>query len=258
MHSSRTAVSRFQVAWRLKGAPFRCMTLVALGLISISVGACTRAVEMDPLELARLKENPRIGAVHYKAPGLKVYAQANFFKAQLNCPFSAQRCIEEDAHDLGAQIVGESGLEDPTLELKTNFIAAVTTELGLTSIENIPQSLSPEDYLMLRDKFRDGFLFSFQSGVVTFMVSPLSLTRYHLIYGGKGELRSFKADRTIWESPCDGFYENASHNPTLEELSANQGQLLKQMVSEATKECASQLVAHFLGSGKASKTIAAP
>jgi hypothetical protein len=256
------AVPRFQVAWRLKGAPFRCLTLVALGLISISVGACTRAaVEMDPLELARLKENPRIGAVHYKAPEVKVYAYANNFKAQLNCPFSAQRCIEEDAHDLGAQIVGEPGLEDPTLELKTRFITAVTTELGLTSIENIPQSPSPEDYLMLRHKFRDGFLFLFHSTVVTFRafpLTPLSPTRYHLGYGGKGELWSFKAGRTVWESSCGRFNDNASHDPTLEELTANQGQLLKQMVSEATKECASQLVAHFLGSGKASKSIAAP
>lgn len=239
------------------------MTWFALGLISISVGACTRAaVEMDPLELARLKENPRIGAVHYKAPGLKVYAHANDFKAQLNCPFSAQRCIEEDAHDLGAQIVGEPGLEDPTLELKTRFIAAVTTELGLTSIENISQSPSPEDYLMLRHKFRDGFLFSFQSAMVTFLVSPLSFTRYHLMYGGKGELESFKAGSTVWEASCgvdkEVDKEDASHNPTLEELSANQGQLLKRMVSEATKECASQLIAHFLGSGKASKSIAAP
>ena len=263
MHSSRTAVPRFQIAWRLKGAPLKCMTWVALGLISISVGACTRAaVEMDPLELARLKENPRIGAVHYKAPGLKVYDDANNFKAQLNCPFSAQRCIEEDAHDLGAQIVGEPGLEDPTLELKTRFIAAVTTELGLTSIENIPQSPSPEDYLMLRDKFRDGFLFVFHSTVVRFQGFPLCPIlcpkRYQLIYGGKGELGSFKAGRTVWEASCGGFYENASHNLTLEELTANQGQLLKRMVSEATKECASQLIAHFLGSGKTSKNIAAP
>lgn len=266
MHSSRTAVPRFQIAWRLKGAPLKCMTWVALGLISISVGACTRAaVEMDPLELARLKENPRIGAVHYKAPGLKVYAYANNFKAQLNCPFSAQRCIEEDAHDLGAQIVGEPGLEDPTLELKTRFIAAVTTELGLTSIENIPQSPSPEDYLMLRDKLRDGFLFLFHSTGVTFRAFPLCPicpTRYLLLFRGKGELGSFKAGRTVWEASCgvvnDFASVNASHNPTLEELTANQGQLLKRMVSEATKECASQLIAHFLGSGKTSKNIAAP
>ena len=78
------------------------------------------------------------------------------------------------------------------------------------------------------------------------------------MYGGKGELGSFKAGRTVWEASCGGVNDNASHNPTLEELTANQGQLLKRMVSEATKECASQLVAHFLGSGKASKSIAAP
>ena len=244
----------------------RCMTWVALGLIAISVGACTRAaVEMDPLELVRLKENPRIGAVHYKAPELKVYAYANNWKAQINCPFSAQRCIEEDAYDLGAQIVGEPGLEDQALELKTRFIAAVTTELGLTSLENIPQSPAPEDYLILRQKFRDGFLFIFQSNGVKFMALPfvpfqfhLSVARYHLLYRVKGELVSFKAGRTVWEASCGSDTENASDHPTLEELTANQGQLLKRMVSEATKECASQLVAHFLGKREASKRIAAP
>jgi len=265
MQSSRTTVPQFQVAWRLKGAPFRCMTWVALGLIAISVGACTRAaVEMDPLELARLKENPRIGAVHYQASGLKVYTFSDGWSAQLWDPSSVHGRREESARDRGAQIVGESGLEDPTLELKTHFIASVTTELGLTSIENIPQSPSPEDYLMLRHKFRDGFLFSFHITVVAFFYDPplfvfsLSPSRYHLIYGGKGELVSLKAGSTVWEASCGVNQENSSHNPTLEELTANQGQLLKRMVSEATKECASQLVAHFLGSGKASKSIAAP
>ena len=249
-----------------KGAPLKCMTWVALGLISISVGACTRAaVEMDPLELARLKENPRIGAVHYKGPGVKVYVYGNNYKAALNCPLSVQRCYEEDAYDLGAQIVGEPGREDPALELKTRFIEAVTTELGLTSIENIPQSPSPEDDLMLRHKFRDGFLFSFQSTMVTFFYYPqltiffhLIPSTYYLLYAGKGALWSFKAGRTVWEASCGLDTTNASHDPTLEELTANQGQLLKRMVSEATKECASQLIAHFLGSGKASKSIAAP
>jgi hypothetical protein len=163
------AVPRLQVAWGLKGAPFRCLTLVVLGLIAISVGACTRAaVEIDPLELARLKENPQIGAVHYKASGVKVHTLTGAFYAGAMGRISGTGNASESAHDLGAQIVGESGLEDPTLELKTYFIAAVTTELGLTSIENIPQSPSPEDYLMLRHKFRDGFLFSFDSTVVDF------------------------------------------------------------------------------------------
>ena len=264
MHSSRTAVPRFQVAWRLKGAPFRCMTWVALGLIAISVGACTRAaVEMDPLELARLKENPRIGAVHYKASGLKVYTVEGNFLWIFGVPTGAEG-TERGARDRGARIARESGLKDPTLELKTHFIAAVTTELGLTSIENIPQSPSPEDYLMLRHKFRDGFLFSFHITAVAFFWDPplfgfsLSPSRYHLMYEGKGELGNFKAGSTVWEASCGVDKKNASHDPTLEELTANQGQLLKQMVNEATKECASQLVAHFLGSGKASKSIAAP
>jgi hypothetical protein len=173
MHSSRTAVPRFQVAWRLKGAPFRRMTLVTLGLISISVGACTRAaVEMDPLELARLKENPRIGAVHYKASGLKVLTFKDALIGQFMSPLSGTfHRLRVD--ELGAQIAGESGLEDPTLELKTHFIASVTTELGLASIENIPQSPSPEDYLMLRNKFRDGFLFLFHSVMFEFSFYPL-------------------------------------------------------------------------------------
>ena len=117
---------------------------------------------------------------------------------------------------------------------------------------------------MLRDKFRDGFLFSFHITVVAFYWDPplfgfsLSPSRYHLIYGGKGELVSFKAGSTVWEGSCGVNQENPSYNPTLEELTASQAQLLKQIVSKATKECASQLVAHFLGSGKTSKSIAAP
>lgn len=259
MHSCRTAVPRFQVAWRLKGAPSKFMIMVALGLISISVGACTRtAVEMDPLELARLKGSPRIGAVHYEASGLKVHTFTGALFGQFMGPIFGPFHTSGSAHSLGAQIVRQSGLDDPTLELKAHFIASVTTELGLTSIENIPHPPSPEDDLMLRQKFRDGFLFAFQSTQVELLYYPLCPTRYRLFYAGRGTLGNFKGTSDLWESTCGVVKENASQSPTLAELTANQGQLLKQMISEATRECASQLVAHFLGSGTASKSSAAP
>lgn len=257
--SCNTAFSRFQAEGGLHRGPSKFMTMVALGLISISVGACTRtAVEMGPLELARLKESPRIGAVHYEASGLKVHTFTSALFGQFMGPIFGPFHTSGSAHNLGAQIVGESGLEEPTLELKAHFIAAVTTELGLTSIENIPQPPSPENYLMLRHKFHDGFLFVFQSTNVDLAFSSLSSPGYHLIYEGQGQLWSFKARSTVWESPCHVVKENASPSPALEELTANRGQLLKQLVSEATRECASQLVAHFLGSGKALKSSAAP
>jgi hypothetical protein len=159
---------------------------------------------------------------------------------------------------LGAQIVRESGLEDPTLELKANFITSVTTELGFTSIENIPKPVSQEDYLILRQKFRDGVVFAFGSTKVELLYYPLTPTRYSLIYKGEGVLWNFKGNDDLWRSSCHVVNEDISPRPTLEELTANQAQLLKRMVSEATRECASQLVAHFLGSGKASKSRAAP
>jgi hypothetical protein len=235
------------------------MTMVALGLIFITVGACMRtAVEMDPLELAQLKENPRIGAVHYEAPWLKVHTFTGALFGQFMGPISGTLHESGSAHDLGAQIVRESGLEDPTLELKANFITSVTTELGFTSIENIPKPVSQEDYLILRQKFRDGVVFAFGSTKVELLYYPLTPTRYSLIYKGEGVLWNFKGNDDLWRSSCHVVNEDISPRPTLEELTANQAQLLKRMVSEATRECASQLVAHFLGSGKASKSRAAP
>ena len=255
-----TVVPRFQVAWRLNRAPSRFMTMVALGLISISVGACMRtAVEMDPLELAQLKESPRIGAVHYEAPWLKVHTFTSALFGQLMGPIGGTLHESGSAHDLGGQIVRESGLEDPTRELKSHFITSVTTELGLMSIENIPKPVSQEDYLiLLRRKFRDGVVFAFGSTKVELLYYPLTPTRYSLIYKGEGVLWNFKGNDDLWRSSCHVVNEDVSPRPTLEELTANQGQLLKRMVSDATRECASQLVAHFLGSGKASKSSAAP
>jgi hypothetical protein len=254
-----TVVPRFQVAWRLNGAPSRFMTMVAIGLISISVGACMRtAVEMDSLELAQLKESSRIGAVHYEAPWLKVHTFTGALFGQLMGPIGGTLHKSGSAHDLGGQIVRESGLDDPTLELKAQFITSVTTELGLTSIENIPKPVSPEDHLLLRQKFRDGVVFAFGSTKVELLYYPLTPTRYSLIYKGEGVLWNFKGNDDLWRSSCHVVNEDVSPRPTLEELTANQGQLLKRMVSDATRECASQLVAHFLSSGKASKSSAAP
>lgn len=254
-----TAVPRFLVVRHLNGAPSRFMTMVALGLISISVGACMRtAVEMDPLEMAQLKESSRIGAMHYEAPWLKVHTFTGALFGQLMGPIVGTLHKSGSAHDLGGQIVRESGLDDPTLELKAQFITSVTTELGLTSIENIPKPVSPEDHLLLRQKFRDGVVFAFGSTKVELLYYPLTPTRYSLIYKGEGVLWNFKGNDDLWRSSCHVVNEDVSPRPTLEELTANQAQLLKRMVSEATRECASQLVANFLSSGKASKSSAAP
>lgn len=254
-----TAVPRFLVVRHLNGVPSRFMTMVALGLISISVGACMRtAVEMDPLELAQLKESPRIGAAHYEAPWLKVHTFTGALFGQLMGPIGGTLHESGSAQDLGGQIARESGLVDPTFEVKAQFITSVTTELGLTSIENIPKPVSPEDFIMLRQKFRDGVVFAFGSTKVELRYYPLTPTRYSLIYKGEGVLWNFKGNDDLWRSSCHVVNEDVSPRPTLEELTANQGQLLKRMVSDATRECASQLVAHFLSSGKASKSIAAP
>ncbi|MFI5223509.1 MAG: hypothetical protein ACHQX3_04575, partial [Nitrospirales bacterium] len=86
----------------------------------------------------------------------------------------------------------------------------------------------------------------------------LNLSRYVLVYRGSSALYKYSETRYLWKSLCEGVYENPSQSPTFDDLTVNQGQVLKQMVSEATKACANELVAHFLSVDPASKSTVEP
>ena len=214
-----TALPRYQVAGSRHRAPSRFMTLVALVLMAISVGACTRtAIDIDPLQRARIKDFPRVGAVHFKAPGLKVHTFGTAFNAQLLGPLVGPFHASGNSYKLGLQIANASGLEDPTVGLKAHFITSVTAQLGLASVEDVPLSTTREDFPVLRDKFRDGVAFGFASTKVELSFLPLSPTRYHLLYEGEGVLWNFKDNDDLWRSSCDLVVKDLSPSPTLDEV----------------------------------------
>lgn len=226
----------------------------------LSAGACAGyARKIDPSELARLKDSPKIVAGHYKLGGLAIRTFKSQFLGQLQGPFGAARS-SRDAYGLGAQVASRYALDDPSVELKTHFMGSVSSKLGLGTVESLPQALSsaPEDELITRNKFRDAVLFEFQMVKIEFGYEALSPSRYLLVYKGAGALYKYSETRYLWKSLCEGIYENPSQSPTFDELTANQGQVLKHMVSEATKACANELVAHFLSVETASKNAVEP
>ena len=230
------------------------LALIALGAMMLSVGACSGfPMKIDPSELARFKDSPKIVAGHYKSEKLVIHS----IKAALLGKFG----ISPDPYELGAQVASRYALDDPSVELKTHFIGSISSKLGLGTVEIIPEALSPptpEGELMLSNKYPDALFFEFQMVKTEFALEGLNLSRYVLVYRGSAALYKYSETRYLWKSLCEGIYENPSQSPTFDDLTVNQGQVLKQMVSEATKACANELVEHFLSVETASKGTVEP
>lgn len=235
------------------------LPLIALGAMILWTGACSGfAMKIDPSELARLKDSPQIVAGHYKSGGLAIRTFKSEFLGQLQGPIIGAVSSSRNAYDLGAQTAGRYSLSDPSVELKAHFIGSISSKLGLGPVEIIPQPLSPpnaEDELIFRNKFRNALFFEFQMIKFEFLFEGLIPRRYKLVYRGSAALYKYSEGRYLWKSLCGGVYENPSQSPTFDDLTVNEGQVLKQMVTEATKACANELLTHFLSVAPPSSAI---
>lgn len=234
--------------------PFRNAVLVRsvsswlLILTGIVLIGCTS--KRIPLDLVQLKATSPIGAIHSNGPGFKVTTYKGALSGAFMGPIVGTLHQSRNAYALGAQMMQQYNLKDPTLELKAHFIASLATQLGLASIEDVPIAYAPEHDLTIRQKFRDGVVFRFTSNHVELIYLPLHWSRYRVIYKGEAALLSYKSAAPLWEASCEVF-EETSIAPTYDELIANGGALLKHMLSESAKSCAAQLLADLLESGKA-------
>lgn len=105
-----------------------------------------------------------------------------------------------------------------------------------------------DDRASLIKQFQKGLVFDFRT--TTWSLTPLLLNmhHYHVQFTGRARLLSFPEGKIEWQGTCEAEGKMEQGAPTLLQLVANSGTLLKEQLMSASESCSEQLERQFIES----------
>lgn len=227
----------------------------ALVMIGTLLAACSeKEIRINSATQSILAAQQEIAAIHYspspftaQTPEVRNAASAGMLFGAIGGAI-AGAIQEGEAQQVGSQLVKDYGLEDPILKIKRSFLDAVSRRLNLHNVNSVQEPLADDDRASLKKQFPKGLLFDFKTTAWSLNPLPLSPNNYHVQYTGRARLLSFPDGNIEWQGVCeaDGKIENSA--PTLLQLVANSGAILKSQLASTSDSCSEQLERQFMGS----------
>ncbi|MBX3301769.1 MAG: hypothetical protein KF693_06110 [Nitrospira sp.] len=139
----------------------------------------------------------------------------------------AARAQTTEAKEVGSQLVKDYGLEDPMLRIKKAFLDAVSRRGNFPNIHFVQEALADDDRGNLARQFQKGLVFDFKTTAWSITPLLLNLHHYHVQYAGRARLLSLPDGKIEWQGICEAEGKMDQGAPTLLQLVANSGALLK-------------------------------
>lgn len=138
------------------------------------------------------------------------------------------------------------GLIDPTIKVKENFKTKFENRLSLKSLRVENEPLSKDSIEDLRKKFRSGLVLDFKTHVWSFGYYAADWKHYRLSYSVRARLIELRNSKLVWQGICNVFEnEPKGERPTLKELKADEGALIKAKLADAAQYCTEDLLKQF-------------
>ncbi len=225
-----------------------------LVMLLVAAGCGPATVSLDPVELARLRQRPEVVAVHYpprlpfmvitrdtsKAEGVGGLFGPIGFGVGAAASVSASK-------ELGARFISEYSLEDPVVKVKERVVSALQREASVPNIRTAPVVEPTEEVAALRKTFGVATVIDFKT--ITWAVwfhkdDPL---RYFIAYRARVRLVRLDGSKVTWEGECGFRGQDPRRAPTLDDLRAERGALLKSRFEEVAVACGQELATRLLG-----------
>ena len=215
-------------------------------LLSLSMVGCTSApVRMDKEELGHLRGRSDIKAVHYppfqfsvRTPGKAIAGGGGALGAMLSLG------MFESAGD---KMTKEYALADPAPMVQERFVSALGQDPGITTIQSVQETPGNDDLGELKRVTGQGLVFDFKTTQWMLFYYPTDWSHYRIAYSARGRLVRLEDSKVIWLGTCEAIGQDPTSSPTMDELTANNGALLKTKINEAAETCAQQLLTSFRG-----------
>jgi hypothetical protein len=223
-------------------------------LISYNCIAASTFISSKSRELLKTQQEEII-AVHYPPPS---FAVLSFGKIMVAGLFGVVGGVAAgiSAISEGNKVKAEHQLEDPAFEVEKQFSSSLSTDGNIGGSVRVVEEVFPSDRYIknLKRQFGSGLLIDFKTtdwGVIYYLSAS---DHYRLAYSLRARLMNMNDSKKLWEGNCHYLEDEASESrPTLEELKANDGELLKQKLHQAADFCSRDLKDQFLNKKLAKK-----
>jgi hypothetical protein len=219
--------------------------LLLVALFLFLSGCAPALIQPDKEELSRLSNQADFHVVHYppssfsvRTPGKAMIGGGGALGAMLSLG------LYESAGD---KMASEYTLKDPALRLQSQFLPSLEKDSGIKNIRIAQEPPSGESIEELRRTFGKGMVLDFKTTQWLLFYYPTDWSHYRIAYSARGRLVRLEEPKIIWQGTCEVIGQDPKTSPTMDELVANNGALLKQKINEAADACAEQLWNHFQG-----------
>jgi hypothetical protein len=221
---------------------------LSLSLIFVTVSLLTgcgglQKVQLTEGERAGLKNYPGIRAVHREPPVLTVT--------------TAGRVLLDDL-TLGTaggvkNLAKLFAITDPAIAVKESLVLTMEKDAGFKKLAIMPQPLareSPDTFEVVKAAYKSGVVLDVMTLNWGGMYFPTDWTHYRLGYLAQARLVRLEDGKVLWSGWCNySSDQDGGPSPSMDELNANNGALIKKIYAEAGKRCSRQLADQFFNRG---------
>lgn len=238
--------------------------------IAIAVNGCAAAATggREQSGLVQLGKHPDVVAVHYQRPAPFLVAQpksvgrAMALAAGL-APFvlvfgplapsmgnMLQADIERrEAEAAGQQLMLEIPLADPIVRVKDRLLSRLSAESGIGPIRPAPTAMDSDDLKSLKQALGPVTVLDVRTTSWGLHPYQIDSTTFLVHYTVKARLIRLDQEQVLWrdEISCYTTGDRRFGAPTLEDLKADGGALLKTTMASTAEVCVDPLLASFRG-----------
>lgn len=233
--------------------------LLIVGPLLVAQGcATTGPPPLASEHMAQLASGSDVTVVHYPTPPFRrVHPQTaagwsaipllGLVAGPVAEAASAQRGLE-----VGEQVRVQLGLDDPVKRVHERLVAGLASTPRFRLLPTAPaRFLSHDAPSELRATLGSGLVLDFRTiswGIVAATkFLPGTTHQYQAFYGVRVRVVRLPDSGVVWQAGCTSVGRNPKGKWTHEELTADDGRLLKSKLNEAADACADQLVAQLTG-----------
>lgn len=225
---------------------------VGIAAIAAILGGCSaNEIKIGPTTRSLLAGQQEIAAIHYapvpfsaQTPEVRNAASAGMLFGAVGGAIAGAVQASE-AERIGSQLIRDYNLEDPILKIKRAFLDTVSRDSNIQSLISSQDVAADDDPGQLKKKFQKGFVFDFKTTSWSLNPLPFSPNNYRVHYKGRGRLLSFPEGKVEWQGVCEADGKVEGSAPTLLQLVANSGAILKTQLGSTVEPCAEQLERQF-------------
>lgn len=230
-----------------------CICVGTAAIVATLGGCSANEIKINPTTRSLLAGQQEIAAIHYapslfaaQTPEVRNAASAGMLFGAVGGAIAGAVQASE-AERIGSQLVRDYSLEDPIIKIESAFLERISRNSNVQNLRSIDDVFADDDAGQLRKKFQQGFVFDFKTTSWSLTPVPFGPNNYRIQYKGRARLLSFPEGKVEWQGVCEADGKVESSAPTLLQLVANSGAILKTQLASTAEPCTEQLERQFSG-----------